>query len=108
MVNRKRRNDRNHIIYKLVCLATNDTYIGMTQMHGRAVNKSVHIRWLQHLSRARTQDKTWTLYKLLRQYDSSMWLVQPIETIRGKLAAHMRECAIIAQIKPSLNTRAAA
>jgi len=107
MMKRKRRSDRNHVIYKLTCIATGETYVGLTQVYDRDANKSIHTRWLQHLSRSRTQNKSWALYDRLRKYDSAQWKVALVEIVRGKINAHARECAIMSKVHAQLNTRMA-
>lgn len=103
MMMRKRRSDRNHVIYQLTCVDTKETYIGITVMRGRAVKKSVETRFQQHQYRATVQDKDWKLCNALRQYEQ--WVVEAIEVVRGKKEAHNRERELIASIQPALNTQ---
>lgn len=101
-MNRKKRSDRNHLIYELTCLDTGDTYIGITVMRGRAQVKTLATRWQQHCYRAFNQDKDWALSKAIRKSDN--WAQRVVEVVRGKAAAHAREVELIDSLNPSLNT----
>ena len=103
---RRRRSDRNHVIYRLICEVDGSCYIGITNMRDRNPKKSVHVRWLQHLSRSRTETKSWALYRYLRKYKADKWKVEVIEVVRGKKQTHERETFLIEKINPYLNTRA--
>ena len=100
---RKKRTDRNHVIYRLTCGETNETYIGLTVMRGRAVMKTINTRFQQHCYRAETQDKNWALCEALRSNET--WYIEALEVIRGKKEAHARERALIADLQPELNTQ---
>jgi hypothetical protein len=57
MVMRKKRSDRNHVLYMVTCEDTGDTYVGLTVALGQAYLKSVKIRWQKHMSRARCEGR---------------------------------------------------
>jgi hypothetical protein len=100
---RKKRTDRNHIIYELVVNGLN--YIGVTAKTESTVNKSVLARAAKHFYRAKTEDKNWLLCAELRKLtDKSEIEVYVHEVIRGKAAAHRREVEIRRMVKPVLNT----
>ena len=100
---RKKRVDRNHIIYELVVNGKN--YIGVTAKTAATVNKSVLARAAKHFYRAKTEDKNWLLCAELRKLDSKDQIeVYVHEVIRGKAEAHRREVELRRQIKPVLNT----
>jgi hypothetical protein len=100
---RKRRIDRNHIIYELVVNGKN--YIGVTAKTESTVNKSVLSRAAKHCYRAKTETKNWLLCAELRKLaDKSEIEVYVHEVIRGKGAAHKREVELRRMIKPALNT----
>ena len=100
---RKKRIDRNHIIYELVVNGKN--YIGVTAKTESTVNKSVLARAAKHFYRAKTEDKNWLLCAELRKLtDKSEIEVYVHEVIRGKAAAHKREVELRRMIKPALNT----
>ena len=100
---RKKRNDRNHIIYELVVNGKN--YIGVTAKTESTVNKSVLSRAAKHFYRAKTETKNWLLCAALRELnDKSEIEVYIHEVIRGKAAAHKREVEIRRAINPALNT----
>ena len=96
---RKKRNDRNYILYEL--RVDNQTYIGLTVAVGRAFLKSVKIRVQKHISRAFVENKDWTLCEAIKQADSIQYNV--IEVVRGRKAAYSRERELIAEYEPELN-----
>jgi hypothetical protein len=100
---RKKRVDRNHIIYELVVNGKN--YIGVTAKTESTVNKSVLSRAAKHFYRAKKEDKNWLLCAELRKLtDKSEIEVYVHEVIRGKAEAHKREVEIRRMVKPVLNT----
>jgi hypothetical protein len=100
---RKKRVDRNHIIYELVVNGKN--YIGVTAKTESTVGKSVRVRANKHFYRAKTEDKNWLLCAELRKLDSKDEIECYIhEVVRGKAAAHKREVEIRRTVKPVLNT----
>lgn len=100
---RKKRADRNHIIYELVVNGKN--YIGVTAKTESTVNKSVLARAAKHFYRAKKESKDWALCVELRKLaDKSEIEVYVHEVIRGKAAAHRREVEIRREIRPALNT----
>lgn len=100
---RKRRADRNHVIYQLTCIVTGEIYIGITVQSGNAVG-SIRGRFNRHLSRASTEDKNWNLCNALRQYGREGFVTGLIDIVRGKKEAHLMERALIAFMQPTLNT----
>lgn len=104
---RKKRSDRNHLIYKITNVNTDEFYIGLTAVTGRAFRRSAKLRFLQHVSRARCESKDWALYEDMRnnigfEFDVYKWEV--VKVIRGKESAHSFEVALIDKLNPSLNT----
>ena len=100
---RKKRVDRNHIIYELVVNGLN--YIGVTAKTESTVNKSVLSRAAKHFYRAKKEDKNWLLCAELRKLtDKSEIEVYVHEVVRGKEAAHKREVEIRRMVRPALNT----
>ena len=100
---RKKRADRNHIIYELRVNGLN--YIGVTAKTESTVNKSVLSRAAKHYYRAKTETKDWLLCAELRKLnDKSEIEVYVHEVIRGKAEAHKREVELRRVIKPALNT----
>ena len=100
---RKKRTDRNHIIYELRVNGLN--YIGVTAKTESTINKSVLARAAKHFYRAKTETKNWLLCQELRKLtDKSQIEVLVHEIVRGKAAAHKREVELRRIIKPALNT----
>ncbi len=100
---RKKRSDRNHIIYELRINGLN--YIGVTAKTESTINKSVLARAAKHFYRAKTEGKNWLLCEALRGLnDKSEIEVLVHEVIRGKAAAHRREVELRRLINPALNT----
>ena len=100
---RKKRTDRNHIIYELRVNGAN--YIGVTAKTESTINKSVLARAAKHFYRAKTEGKNWLLCQALRSLnDKSEIEVLVHEVIRGKAAAHKREVELRRELQPILNT----
>ena len=100
---RKKRVDRNHIIYELRVPAGN--YIGVTAKTESTVNKSVLARAAKHFYRAKTETKNWLLCAALRELTAKEEIeVLVHEVIRGKAAAHKREVELRRALGPTLNT----
>jgi len=102
-VTRKKRVDRNHIIYELRVNGLN--YIGVTAKTESTVLKSVKSRAAKHFYRAKTETKNWLLCEQLRTLDSKDEIAILVhEVVRGKAEAHRREVEIRRKVKPALNT----
>jgi hypothetical protein len=100
---RKKRVDRNHIIYELRVNGLN--YIGVTAKTEATVLKSVRARAAKHFYRAKTETKNWLLCAELRKLTSKDEIEIVIhEIVRGKAPAHKREVEIRRMVKPVLNT----
>lgn len=100
---RKKRSDRNHIIYELRVNGLN--YIGVTAKTETTVLKSVRARAAKHFYRAKTETKNWLLCAELRKLankDEIEIIVH--EIVRGKAEAHKREVEIRRAVRPALNT----
>jgi hypothetical protein len=99
---RKKRSDRNYVLYQLT--AENETYIGLTVAQGQAFLRSVKVRVQKHISRAKRENKDWSLYAFLRDNPEVQLQYEVIEVVRGRKNAYQREREIIAETNPSLNT----
>jgi hypothetical protein len=100
---RKKRVDRNHIVYELDINGLN--YIGVTAKTESTVLKSVKARAAKHFYRAKTESKDWLLCEALRTLNSKDEIVIKIHAIiRGKAEAHKEEVKIRRAVKPVLNT----
>jgi hypothetical protein len=97
---RKKRNDRNYILYQLT--VDDQTYIGLTVAVGQAFLRSVKVRVQKHISRAFKENKDWSLCEAIRSADSIQYSV--IEVVRGRKNAYQRERELIAECQPELNT----
>lgn len=102
-MSRKRRSDRNHIIYVITNTATNEQYIGITNKNS-TVKKSLHVRIRKHVQRAFAENKDWALYNSIRKYGTSAFNYGVVEIVRGKSQAHQRELELLKQYCPKLNT----
>jgi hypothetical protein len=100
---RKRRSDRNHIIYVITNTATNEQYIGLTAV-STTVKRSLFVRIRKHVQRAYAENKTWGLYRNIRKYGTQSFTYGVVEIVRGKAQAHQRETELIKQYCPKLNT----
>ena len=100
---RKKRADRNHIIYELRVPAGN--YIGVTAKTESTVLKSVRARAAKHFYRAKKENKDWALCHALRELaDKSEIEIVVHAVVRGKAPAHKEEVRIRREVRPSLNT----
>ena len=96
---RKKRNDRNYVLYRL--FVDEQEYIGLTVSNGRAFLRSVKVRVQKHISRSKVENKDWTLCEALRSAEVVEYEV--LEVIRGRKPAYQRERELIAEYQPSLN-----
>jgi hypothetical protein len=100
---RKKRTDRNHIVYELVVNGKN--YIGVTAKTETTIQKSVKARAAKHFYRAKTEGKDWLLCAELRKLNDKNEIEIKIHAvIRGKAEAHKEEVKIRRAVKPMLNT----
>jgi hypothetical protein len=97
---RKKRNDRNYILYSLT--VNGESYIGLTVANGRAYWKALKLRVQKHISRAVRENKDWNLYKAMSAADTVEYTL--LEVVRGRGAAYIRERQLIAEYAPELNT----
>lgn len=103
--NRKRRKDRNHLIYVITNVHTNEQYIGLTGIGiSGSVKKTLKRRMQKHMQRALAENKNWGLCNALREYGAQSFTYGLVDVVRGKLAAHQRELELIREYQPSLNT----
>lgn len=104
-MNRKKRSDRNHVIYQLTNSANGRSYIGITAAIGQAKLRAVKIRWQKHVRRALTEGLDWKLCKEIRKFGPDSFTYQVLEVVRGKSEVHARERELIAELRPALNTQ---
>ena len=103
--NRKRRTDRNQVIYYIQDVVTLDYYIGLTAMcFAGNVRKTLTRRMQKHMQRAMTENKNWGLSRALREQGAERFVFGVVEVVRGKRPAHSRETELINTMQPSLNT----
>ena len=104
-ITRKRRSDRNHAIYVITNVHTNEQYVGITAVvFNGNVKRSLTRRMQKHMQRARAEAKDWGLSRNLREFGSDAFTFGLLEIVRGKKAAHARETQMIKQFDPALNT----
>ncbi len=100
---RKKRVDRNHVIYELNVLGL--TYVGVTAKTESTALKSAVTRANKHFYRAKTESKAWLLCEALRGLDNKNEIhVRVLEVVRGKAEAHKREVVLRREMEPALNT----
>ena len=103
---RKKRTDRNHVIYLLTNVFNDKQYIGITVAKGRAFKWSAYNRFCKHVSRAQLEDKDWPLYRDMKRYygeEHVTYNIHVLEVVRGKAEAHRVETELINTYKPKLN-----
>jgi hypothetical protein len=102
---RKRRSDRNQVIYYIQDVDTREYYIGLTAVcYNGNVRKTLTRRMQKHMQRAVTESKNWGLSRALRERGAERFVFGVIEVVRGKKAAHARETELINTLQPALNT----
>jgi len=99
---RKKRSDRNHIIYVITNEVTGEKYIGLT---GGKTRKELRVRIQKHIRRALTEGLSWALCRSIREHGVESFTYGILEIIRGKTPAHARERDLIAKYNPALNTQ---
>ena len=101
---RTARRDSNYVIYEAVCEATGASYIGLSRKGTTTPAKAVKERWRRHLSRARCENRRWTLYVYLKTGGLTMsWTHRILEIVRGRALAYAREREIVKAVQPQLN-----
>ena len=107
---RKRRTDRNHVVYQITCLITGDTYVGVTRALGRAYLHSAEERLRKHCRDAINEGREEAIHACIRAHvtDPDVWRhafkTEVLCVVRGKDEGHAREIDIIRERRPSLNT----
>lgn len=101
---RKRRCDRNHIIYRLTNTETGEFYVGITVITGKAVKKSLDERWKRHVQRALNESRDWKLCVAIRTAGPEKFKREVLKIVRGKPVAHREERELIRTLQPALNT----
>lgn len=105
MLKRKRRADRNQVIYMIQHIDTGSLYIGLTAVGYKGnVNRTLHRRMQKHVQRARTEDKNWGLSEAIRKFGADKFAYGALQVIRGKKSAHQIETTLINTLQPKLNT----
>ena len=102
---RKRRTDRNQVIYFIQDKVTLEYYIGLTAVcFAGNLRKTLNRRMQKHMQRALTENKDWGLSRALRQNGAERFVFGKLEVVRGKRPAHARETELINTLQPQLNT----
>jgi hypothetical protein len=100
---RKRRNDRNHLVYKLTCSEDGSFYIGVTFIEQRSAEKSLRRRWLAHQRNALRYNKQELLSQTIRKHGPETFTREVLQIVRGKQACHDLERELIQELRPHLN-----
>lgn len=102
---RKRRTDRNQVIYFIQDTVTLEYYIGLTALSFKGnVFKTLRRRMQKHMQRAMVENKNWGLSRALRERGAERFVFGKLEVVRGKRPAHARETELINTMQPALNT----
>lgn len=97
---RKKRSDRRHIVYQILCLKTGQQYFGITQGWREL---DLKVRFQKHVWRALNEDKGWPLCNSIAKHGAENHVCDFVEVVRGKAQAHEIERELIALYKPKLN-----
>jgi predicted GNAT family acetyltransferase len=103
-MNRKKRSDRNHVIYEIVNTENGKSYIGITAAIGRRFQYSAKLRLQKHFSRARREDKQWALYIDMREHSEDVYDLFIVDVVRGKALAHQIEVELLKEFQYELNS----
>ena len=102
---RKRRTDRNQVIYYIQDTVTLEYYVGLTALcFNSNVRRTLVRRMQKHMQRAMTENKNWGLSRALRERGAERFVFGTLEVVRGKRPAHARETELINTLQPALNT----
>jgi hypothetical protein len=101
---RKRRSDRNYLIYVITNQVTREQYLGLTVKNPGGVKKTLNRRIQKHVQRAMTENKMWTLCRSIREHGSDKFTYGFVEQVRGRKQAYVRERELIREYNPVLNT----
>ena len=102
---RKRRSDRNQVIYYIEDVVTREVYIGLTALSFKGnVFRTLRRRMQKHMQRALAENKDWGLSRALSERGALRFVFGVVEVVRGKKAAHARETELINTMQPALNT----
>ena len=102
---RKKRSDRNYLIYQIVCIPTGEEYFGITVTKEGGDTRTLKTRLQQHYYKATTYGFEWTLADRLRKHGKEAFAIAAIEKVRGKAEAYAMEAELINDHKPNLNTK---
>ena len=102
---RKKRSDRNYLIYQSVCIPTGEEYFGITVTKEGGDTRTLKTRLQQHYYKATTYGFEWTLADRLRKHGKEAFAIAAIEKVRGKAEAYAMEAELINDHKPNLNTK---
>jgi len=99
---RRKRSDRNHVIYKITNLVNGKCYIGLTACIGQAKLKPIRVRWGNHVSQA-LHGSTFVFHQEIAQFGPENFKLEVYCVIRGKAKAHRVERDVINDLQPKLN-----
>ena len=103
-MNRKKRNDRNHVIYEIVNSQNGKSYLGVTAAIGRRFHYSATLRLQKHFSRAKRESKNWALYNDMREHAKEVYELFIVAIVRGKKEAHQYETKLLRKFHYELNS----
>lgn len=101
---RKRRSDRNHIVYVITNKITKEKYVGIAACIDRAGTETLAARWCRHVGRAKLQGKSWKLCESIRSHGEESFKTEIKCFIRGKAEAHAYETKLRKTGRYALNT----
>jgi hypothetical protein len=102
---RRKRSDRNYLIYQMVCIPTGEEYIGLTVTKPGGDRRNLRNRLQAHYYKATTYGLEWALADRLRVFGKEAFDIHPVMKVRGKAAAYKAESELINDLVPELNTK---
>ena len=98
---RTARKDSNYVIYAVK--HGDNVYVGLTRKGTVSVSKAVKERWRKHISRARHEDRDWTVYRYIKAGNWDGWEHKVVTVIRGRAEAYAWEREFVKIHQPNLN-----
>ena len=95
------RKDSNYGIY--AAIHEGNVYVGLTRKGKGTVNAAVRERWRKHISRAKHEQREWTVYQYIQNGAWTDWEHEVIAVIRGRAEAYAWEREFVKAHQPNLN-----
>lgn len=102
---RKLRVDRSYIVYEILCIPTDESYIGISVLKKGHVKRTLKQRLQAHYYKATVHSYDWQLHDRLRGFGKECFDIYPVARVRGRAEAYKFEAELINDLNPELNTK---